>query len=343
MEVFGSKLRREPLRFASVKGNIGHTEGASGVAGLIKTILMMQNRAIPRQDNYVSVHPKITLIPGQLSIPTETLPWTANTLIACVNNCGAAGSIAAMVVKEAPPNKGQGQSQSQTRSLRTTSTTRAQGLNKYPLILTANSAKGLGENCAKLRDYVSPFHRDTTSGANMLADLTFNLSDKQNRILPNMFATTVSSLSDLDDQLRIVVASPDSSLCQSNPKPNSIILTFGGQTARSLGLNKRVYDTSALLRKYLDECDEVIKSFGYQGIYPDIFETKPSDDVVSLQTMQFAMQYACARSWIACGLKVDCILGHSFGQLVALTVAGILSLVDGLKLVHGRAVLMRDK
>lgn len=87
------------------------------MAGLIKTILMMQNRAIPRQANYVSVHPKITLIPGQLSIPTETLPWTTNTLVACVNNYGAARSIAAMVVKEAPPNKGQGQSQGQTQSL----------------------------------------------------------------------------------------------------------------------------------------------------------------------------------------------------------------------------------
>lgn len=335
-EVFGSKSRREPLHLASVKGNIGHTEGASGVAGLIKTILMMQNRAIPRQANYVSAHPKITLLPGQLSIPKETLPWTANTLVACVNNYGAAGSIAAMVVKEAPPNKGQGQGQS-------LQTTRARGLNKYPLILTANSAKSLGENCAKLRDCVSSFHRDPASGANMLADLTFNLSDKQNRTLPNMFATTISSLLDLDDQLRIVASNPDSSLCQTNTKPNPIILIFGGQTARSVGLNKHIYDTSALLRKYLDECDEVTKGFGYRGIYPDIFETKPTNDVVSLQTMQFAMYYACARSWIACGLKVDCILGHSFGQLVALTVAGILSLADGLKLVHGRAVLMRDK
>lgn len=337
-EVFGSKLRREPLHIASVKGNIGHTEGASGVAGLIKTILMMQNRAIPRQANYVSVHPKITLIPGQLSIPTETLPWTANTLVACVNNYGAAGSIAALVVKEAPLIKGQ--SQGQTQSLQATS---AQVLIKFPLILTANSAKSLSENCAKLRDYVSSFHQDPASFANLLANLTFNLSDKQNRTLPNMLATTVSSLLDLDDQLRIVASNPDSSLCQTNPKPNPIILIFGGQTGRSVGLNKHVYDTSALLRKYLDGCDDVLKSFGYRGIYPEIFETKPTDDVVSLHTMQFAMHYACARSWIACGLKVDCVLGHSFGQLVALTVAGILSLVDGLKLVYGRAVLMRDK
>ena len=335
-EVFGSNSRREPLHFASVKGNIGHTEGASGVAGLIKTILMMRNRAIPRQANYVSVHPKITLIPGRFSIPTETIPWTANTLIACVNNYGAAGSIAAIVVTEAPPSKVQGQSQNQTRS-------QAQELNKYPLILTANSATSLGESCAKLRDYMSSLRRNTSSDETMLADLTFNLSDKQNRILPNIFATTTSSLSNLDDQLRMVASSPDLSDYKSNPKPNPIILIFGGQTARSVGLNKHVYDTSALLRKYLDECDEVIKSFGYKGIYPDIFERTPSDDVVSLQTTQFALQYACAQSWIACGLKVDCVLGHSFGHLVALTVAGTLSLVDGLKLVHGRAVLMRDK
>ena len=339
-EVFDSKSRREPLHFASVKGNIGHTEGASGVAGLIKTILMMQNRAIPRQAHYVSVHPKIHLMPGQLSIPTETLPWTANALVACVNNYGAAGSIAAMIVKEMPPNKGKGQSPGQIHSPQTT---RVQELDKCPLILTANSARSLGENCAKLRDYVSSFHRDHASDANMLADLTFNLSDKQNRTLPKMFAMTVSSLLDLNAQLRMVASDPDSSLCQNNPKPNPVILIFGGQTARSLGLNKHVYDTSALLRKYLDECDEVIKGFGYRGIYPDIFETKPTDDVISLQTMQFAMHYACAQSWIACGLKVDCVLGHSFGQLVALTVAGILSLVDSLKLVHGRAVLMRDK
>ena len=333
-EVFSSKSRREPLYFASVKGNIGHTEGASGVAGLIKTILMMQNRAIPRQANYVSVHPKISLIPGQLSIPTETLPWTADRLVACVNNYGAAGSIAAMVVREASQNKGQGQNLQNSR---------AQGLNKYPLILTANSAKSLAENCAKLRQYVSSFNRMPAPVANMLADLTFNLSDKQNRTLPNMFTTTVSSLSELDNQLRIVASNPDSSLCQLNPKPNPVILIFGGQTARCVGLNKQVYDSSALLRKYLDECDEVVKGFGYRGIYPDIFDTDPTDDVVSLQTMQFAIQYACARSWIACGMKIDCLLGHSFGQLVAFTVAGILSLVDGLKLVHGRAVLIRDK
>lgn len=95
--------------------------------------------------------------------------------------------------------------------------------------------------------------------------------------------------------------------------------------------------------KYLDECSDALLQLGHdRGLYPDVFDSSPTDDVVSLQTKQFALQHACARAWVDCGLEVRCVIGHSFGQLVALTVAGVLSLVDGLRFVYGRAVLMRD-
>ena len=158
-----------------------------------------------------------------------------------------------------------------------------------------------------------------------------------------MLATTVFNLSDLNDQLRVIVSNPKFLFCQISFKPNPIILIFNNQTARSVNLNKHVYDTSVLLRKYLDECDEMIKKFEDRGIYSDIFETKPIDNVVIFQTMQFAIQYACAQSWIACGLRIDCVLGHSLGQLIALNVADTLSVAEGFKLIYGRAILMRDK
>ncbi|KAK1674046.1 hypothetical protein BDP55DRAFT_613354 [Colletotrichum godetiae] len=333
-EVFASGERETPLHFASVKGNIGHTEGASGVAGLIKTLLMMQYRAIPRQAHFQSPHPKISMVPGRMSIPTATIPWTADTLIACVNNYGAAGSIAAMLVKEPPSKRKLGGSHRATAS---------KSLDKLPVIITANGVKSLGENSAKLRDYISFLRRGSASEVEILADLASNLSQRQNRTLPNMLATTVSSLSELENHLQIVASYPESPVCQTNPKPNPVVLIFGGQTSRSVGLSKHVYDSSALLRKYLDECNDIVQGFGHPGIYPRIFAIQPVDDVVSLQTMQFALHYACAQSWIACGLRIDCVLGHSFGQLVAMVIAGILSLEDGLRLVYGRAVLMHQK
>lgn len=208
-----------------------------------------------------------------------------------MNNYGAAGSIAAMVVKQ-PPSQG-------------VAIATSCRLSKYPIVITANGPKSLGENCAKLADYVSSLNGQSASGANLLADVAFNLSDRQNRTLPNMFATAVSSLSELDSQLRAAASNPDSAICQVNPKPKPVVLVFGGQAARSVGLSKSAYESSHLLRKYLDDCNDILKGFGHRGIYPDIFDATPVHDVVSLQTMQFALHYACARSWIACGLKVD--------------------------------------
>ncbi|KAL8653733.1 MAG: hypothetical protein Q9210_001920 [Variospora velana] len=327
-EVFCSESRREPLYFSSVKGNIGHTEGASGVAGLIKTVLMMQRKLIPRQASFSRLNPKIILDPGQLVIPTSNIPWTSKTMIACVNNYGAAGSIAAMVVKEPAANK-------------VLPTEQATTISRYPIFVSANDPKSLARNCSKLREHLSQLH--PSSSRNILADIAFNLSDRQNRNLPNMLAVTVNSMSELDDQLRVAASNSDSSLCNVNPKPKPLILAFGGQTNRSIGLNKDVYSSSALLRKYLDRCDETLRSLGHSGIYPGIFDSTPTDDVVSLQSMQFALQYASAMCWIDCGLKISCVIGHSFGQLVALTISGMLSLANGMKLVYGRAALMRDR
>jgi acyl transferase domain-containing protein/SAM-dependent methyltransferase/aryl carrier-like protein len=319
---FASKQRRQPLHVGSVKSNIGHTESTSGAASLIKTLLMMQKRQIPVQANYSMPNPKIDLSGGQFVIPTRTQHWAAETLISCVNNYGAAGSIAAIVVREAPSlNAGTPESKS---------------LPSYPIIVSGNSTKSLAANCEKLRTFLSGRGNDI-----QIADIAFNLADRQNRALPYVLAHIVTSFSELDGHLASVTSD---SVENETGKRRPVVLAFGGQTTRSIGLRKEGYDSSVLLRRYLDECDGVLKSFGYErGLYPAIFDTSSQDDVVGLQCMQFALHYACAQSWIACGLQVDRIIGHSFGQLVALTVSGVLSLVDGLRLVYERAVLMRDR
>lgn len=333
-EIFGSGGRQSPLFFASLKGNIGHTEGASGVAGLIKVLLMMQKHAIPRQANYRITNPQINLIEGQIQIPTQTEAWNVACPTACISNYGAAGSIAAIVVR------GSDLSRSEDRF------SKRKLLSKYPVVVTANSSKSLSENCAKLRQSLPTTVQPTE--ALILAATAFNICDRQNRSLPHIFATTVSSIAELDQELHVAESHPASQALpewtnNTSSRPNPVVLVFGGQSSRQLALSRDIYHSSVLLQKYLDECNDALVQFGYErGLYPDLFDSTPTDDVVSLQTKQFALQYACARAWIDCGLEVQCVIGHSFGQLVALTVAGVLSLVDGLRFVYGRAVLMRD-
>ena len=77
-QVFGGSHRKEPLYVASVKGNIGHLEGASGVAALIKVLLMLQYGVIPMQANFSTLNPKIrALEPDKMVIPRNTMDWNA--------------------------------------------------------------------------------------------------------------------------------------------------------------------------------------------------------------------------------------------------------------------------
>ena len=102
-EVFGGPNRRQTLYFGSVKGAVGHTEGASGVAGLIKVLLMMQRRPIPPQANFRTLNRKVSpLKPDNMVLSTSLERWSAMELVACVNNYRAAGSIAAMIVQQPP-------------------------------------------------------------------------------------------------------------------------------------------------------------------------------------------------------------------------------------------------
>ncbi|KAI9148766.1 5-methylorsellinic acid synthase [Paramyrothecium foliicola] len=326
-ETFGSGTRKRPLHFASVKGNIGHTEAASGVAGLIKVLLMMHHRKIPMQANHVRLNPKINLVPGQLVIPTRMVEWDASNLLALINNYGAAGSLAAMLVKEAPKAR-----YAQDHRPK----------HKYPFLIGGQSQASLVRNCSKLKEFISSSQRLSQANPNSLADLAFNLNNTQNIDLTSIFAGTASTIEDLDKQLGNIIANPGLSLDRQTQNTKPVVLVFGGQTSRCARINRSIYCSSKIFRRYLDDCDTTLQIQGHPTLYPGIFSMEPIDDIVAQQARQFSVQYASAMTWMACGLKVDCILGHSFGQLVALAVSGVLSLIDAVKLVCGRGALLRD-
>lgn len=327
-KMFGGQDRTQPLFLGSVKGNIGHTEGASGVAGLIKVVLMMQHKAIPPQANFNKLSPKMSLMGlGKMLIPTKMYEWHSEFMVACINNYGAAGSIAAIVICQAPVM------QSIARFRHTNSP-------KYPIVLSANSRKSLVAYCDVLGAYLADIPAASRSES-LLADIAFNLNEKQNWSLTEVFTSTVSSLNELESQLSDVKSASAMSPLQTTAKAKAVILAFGGQTDNFTGLSLEVYNTSALFRYHLDQCDFLIRSLGFEGIYPRIFEGKAQNNIVALHSMQFAIQYSCAKTWLESGLTVDGVVGHSFGQLTALTFSGSLSLVEGLRLVCGRAKLIQ--
>jgi acyl transferase domain-containing protein len=314
------------LQIGSVKGLVGHTEGASGVIALIKILLMMHESRIPPQASFKTINPSIKALPtDNMEISKKGLPWETDFKAALINNYGAAGSNASMVIKQAPQQKSAGE---HIQSLQAPASSF-----KLPFYISALDDKSLRAYAARLRQFIKA---KTLSGDHLgIENLAFNLNRQSNWHLGRALVFASDSVQDLDQKLA-------SFETLATPTPLPVILCFGGQVSKFVGLDREVFDKSFVLRHHLDLCNDVCKSIGAGNLYPGIFQREPIDDSSVLQPLLFAIQYSSAMSWIDCGVKPAALIGHSFGELTALCVSGVLGLEDALKLIYGRSKAIKD-
>lgn len=163
----------------------------TGVAALIKVLLMLQHGSIPLQTNFSTLNPKIpALEPAKMIIPRKTTGWTAQFKAACINNYGAAGSNATMVVTQAPSARLENlQNRLPKRHLR-----------KVPIYISANTKGALDAYCKALMMTIARLP-SSISDDGALASLAFNLNFKQNRSLPYFVSGTVDSIAALERDL----------------------------------------------------------------------------------------------------------------------------------------------
>ncbi len=235
---FGGPDRTQDLFLGSVKDNIGHTEASSGAAALLKTILMMQKRLIPKQANFTRLNPKIAPLElDHMAIPQQTQPWTASRKIAVINNYGAAGSNAAIVVQDAdrvhavPVVNGHGPSVVGS---------------ELPFFISAKTPDSLREYCRVLKAGLAKIqesHRTTAA-----LSLAYNLSVKQHRGFEYNYSFTASTLDEVAlslDQARSI----DFKKVTASRRP--VVLCIGGQSGRTVHLDEGIFRNSTLLQKHL--------------------------------------------------------------------------------------------
>ncbi|KAH8691971.1 putative polyketide synthase [Talaromyces proteolyticus] len=322
-EVFGGAQRHDYVNIGSLKANVGHSETAAGIGSLMKVLAMLKHGKIPALAGFKNLNPKIPeLEPDFLRIPTEVLPWNTPFRAACVNSYGAAGSNSALICSEAP------------RDIKKSASTLGEVLAlDFPILLSAASTESLRLNTTKLATYLHRNQKNVNIG-----DLAFTLYDRRKHHRLQWIGSShdveslVSSLETASDK---IIELP------SSPKP--VVFVFSGQSKQTIGLDKSWYNAFPRLRYYIDLCNDLLVSMGYCELIPDIFASTSIENVVKLQCGTFAVQYACAKSWIDAGLPVKAVVGHSFGELTAMAVSNILSLEDALKLIASRASFMQTK
>ncbi|EED22678.1 polyketide synthase, putative [Talaromyces stipitatus ATCC 10500] len=328
-EVFGNPERTEFVNLGSLKANVGHSETAAGIGSLMKVLAMLKNGKIPPLAGFKSLNPKIpALEPDYLCIPTELQDWDVSFRVACVNSYGAAGSNSALICGEAP----------KVASMSSVSSTDQKVLEvshlQYPILLSGANNPSLKANAAKLASYI----RSYSNAAQLsISDIAFTLYHrrKHHKVQWTGLAHDLESLCQSLDKIEQGIEVPVS--------PKAVVLAFSGQSKQTIGLNPSWYVSFPRLRYYIDLCNDTIMRLGYSAIFPAVFATDPVEDVVALQCGTFAVQYACAKCWIDAKLDVKAAVGHSFGELTAMAVTGVLSLEDALNLVATRASLMQRK
>ncbi|KAL8729519.1 MAG: hypothetical protein Q9166_004691 [cf. Caloplaca sp. 2 TL-2023] len=320
-EVFGGPDRETTLHVGSIKGNIGHCETAAGAAGFIKAILLLQKGILPVLTSHTGLNSKIANLDlDRMAIASNNQEWRTPFRAVCVNSYGAAGSNAAVLLCQ-PPSK---------PSVRLPSN-RPVDEPLFPFLLSAKSEASLTAYAKDLSTWLKG-----SASQHSTADVAFTLAEKRQH---HDFRWSAASR-DLSD-LSHLLDNPLDRLLLSRRR--SVVLVFCGQVGQTVGASQSLYRTCNTFRYHLDRCNEIVQKIGRLSLFPAIFHSEPISDIRLLQCCLFAKQYACAQCWIDSGLKVNAIVGQSFGELTALAISGHLSVEDTLTLIMTRASIIQSQ
>jgi acyl transferase domain-containing protein/acyl carrier protein len=320
-EVFmSSHTKEDPLLVGSVKTNLGHMEPASGLVGLIKVVSQLQAETIYPHVGMTTPSRRIPWDVYPVRIPTESEPWQAPVRRAVVNSFGFAGTIAAVVVEQPP---------AQQREHRTGS--------DGPSVLTVSAKSGaaLTELLRDYRDHVA----EHANGS--IADLCYT-SNVGRAQLPQRAAIVAGDKEAL-------LAGIDRELNRADEPAQVTRKTaflFSGQGAQYAGMGSSLYQRFPTFAEHVDQCDALFTPLLGESVRDLLLGTHAEPDLVNqtkfTQPVLFTLEYALAKQWMVLGVRPSVLIGHSVGEIVAATVAGLFTLEDAAKLVAARAELMQS-
>jgi acyl transferase domain-containing protein/thioesterase domain-containing protein len=311
----------------SVKANIGHADAAAGVAGLIKATLALRHRQIPPSPNFESPNPAIDLERGGFFVNRKALEWRPDRgpRRAGVSSFGIGGTNAHVVLEEAPPRPPSGPS----RPL-------------HVLTLSARTASALEAATAALA-----VHLEQNPDLDV-ADVAYTLHVGRRQLAHRraLFAADTR-------QARTALAAPERPPALTHaaePRHRPVCFMFPGQGSQYPGMGAGLYRREKVFRDHVDLCAALFEPhIGYDlidALYGTGGGGRCSDAQLArtllCQPAVFTISLALAQLWMSWGVRPEAMIGHSLGEYVAASLAGVIAVEDAVAVVAARGRLMEQ-
>lgn len=280
-----------PLVISSIKGNIGHCEAASGAAGLAKLLLMFRKSEVLKQANLTQLNPRLTgLKDAGMVIPTENRSWLHSKLQprrALLNNFGAAGSNAALILEERMETPRGDDDRS-----------------SYVFNLSAKNQDALQVSVQQLQEFLS-------QSFSRLSDICYTASARR-QVYGYRISIPVSSINDLQRKLgKINVTTIPPSKASTG-----MVFVFSGQGSLYSGMGYELMNTSLFFKEQILHCDAIVQGLGFPSFLSFLHKNTEAmsvdDEIVTSQCACVALEYSLAKLFMSWNIVPDYVVGHRY-------------------------------
>ncbi|MFJ4616507.1 type I polyketide synthase, partial [Streptomyces griseus] len=318
-----------PLWLGSVKSNIGHTQSAAGVAGVIKMVMAMRHGRLPETLYVDEPSPHVEWSAGDVRLLTEPVAWSGEERPrrAGVSSFGVSGTNAHVILEEAP-------------AVEPASEPTVAVSGPVPWLVSGRGDAGLRGQAARLAEFVRGRDQDVD-----VAGVAAALVGRA--VLENRAVVVGGNVVDLAAGLEALAGGGlvDGVVCGSPVGGKSAVL-FTGQGSQFAGMGVELYGRFGVFAGVVDEVCAVADGLLPEPLRPVLFGEGGRggliDRTVFAQVGLVALEVGLWRVLVECGVRADVLVGHSVGEVSAAVASGVLSLADAVRLVCVRGRLMEE-
>ncbi|MGK5638496.1 type I polyketide synthase [Streptomyces sp. URMC 126] len=329
-----------PVWLGSVKSNIGHPQAAAGIGGLIKMVLALRHKQLPRTLHADEPSPHVDWTAGHVRLLTEARPWETDgrPRRAGVSSFGVSGTNAHLILEEAPEPADDETSVEAADAGAPDAALDAPDTCAW--LVSGRTADGLRAQAARLAEYVAA--RPELDPADVARSLATTRSVFEYRAV-----VTGTGRAELTKGLAAVAAGTPApgvvTGANAAAEATEPVFVFPGQGAQWAGMGRELAASSPVFAARLAECARALEPYVDWSLTDVLAGADGAPALERADVVQpalWAVLVSLAAVWEASGVTPGAVVGHSQGEIAAATVAGILTLDDAAKVVavRGRAL-----